>query len=60
MGLAVLPTDGIRQILDSLSKGGIVFTPLLNSVYSVDDRAVIAVAEVQADGSEVTADETPD
>ena len=34
--------------------------PLLNTVYSVDDRAVIAVAEVQADGSEVTAEESPD
>ena len=55
-----MPTDGIRQILDQSSKGGIVFIPLLNSVYSVDDRAVIAVAEVQADGSEMTADESPD
>ena len=56
----VLPADGIGQILDLSSEGGIVFTLLLNSAYSVDDRAVIAVAKVQADGREVTADETPD
>ena len=42
----VLSADGLGQIFYSSSEGGIILALLFDTTNSVDDRAMIAIAEV--------------